>query len=769
MGELGLMGVAIIIVFFIGFAILVVKCFRKAEQGKALVITGFRGTRVKFSGGMVIPVLDRLETVDISVKRIEIERTGKNGLICQDNIRADVRVAFFVRINKTVEDVLQVAESLGCDRASRLETLVELFDAKFSEALKTVGKQFDFTELYTSRERFKEEILQIIGRDLNGYRLEDCAIDYLEQTDLGNLNPDNILDAEGIKKITKLTADQKILANQIEQDRRKTIKKQNVEADEAVLEMERQLAETQEKQRREVASVKARETAETMKVQAEEKQRAEHARIIAEEEIRVAEENKDRQILVAQKNKERTLAIETERVEKERQLQVIERQRFTELATIEKERAVEEERKNIQDVIRERVIVEKAVVTEEEKIKDTKAIAEADRAKKVAVTNAERDAEEALIKRVKEAEALKQASELEAAKKMIEAEAALKASDKEAEARKVLAEALAAEEATMGMAEVHVMEARAKAKEMEGTAEANVLQKKAAAEAAGIEAKAEALRKQGNVEAEVLNKKGEAEAVVLEKTATAKARGEEAHAEAMRKTGEVEAEVLSKKGEAEVVVLSKRRDVEIRTLEEEGNARANVLEKEGFAKANALSKRFEAEAQGIKQKAEAMRTFDEDSRRHEEFRLQLEKDQVVEIKALQIDAEMAKAQAEVLREGLQNANIEIIGGDSAFFDQIAGAVARGKSIDRLVGGSRVLNDVKNTFFNGDPENFSNQVRQLINRFGVSSEDVKNLSIAALVGQLMSRTEDEQSKGMLSGLLKAAESMGISGKPLKSIL
>ena len=39
--------------------------------------------------------------MDISVKRIEIDRHGEEGLICKDNIRADIKVAFFVRVNKT--------------------------------------------------------------------------------------------------------------------------------------------------------------------------------------------------------------------------------------------------------------------------------------------------------------------------------------------------------------------------------------------------------------------------------------------------------------------------------------------------------------------------------------------------------------------------------------------------------------------------------------------------------------------------------------------
>ena len=111
------------------------------------------GTRVSFSGMFVIPVVHRVEYMDISVKRIEIDRRGEQGLICKDNLRADIVVAFFVRVNNTMQDVIKVAQSLGCVRASDRQALVELFDAKFSEALKTVGKQFDFSELYTKRMR----------------------------------------------------------------------------------------------------------------------------------------------------------------------------------------------------------------------------------------------------------------------------------------------------------------------------------------------------------------------------------------------------------------------------------------------------------------------------------------------------------------------------------------------------------------------------------------------------------------------------------------
>ena len=62
--------------------------------------------------------------------------------------------------------------------------MVVLFDALFSEALKTVGKRFDFVQLYDERDKFKAAMLEVIGKDLNGYALVDCAIDFLEQTPL---------------------------------------------------------------------------------------------------------------------------------------------------------------------------------------------------------------------------------------------------------------------------------------------------------------------------------------------------------------------------------------------------------------------------------------------------------------------------------------------------------------------------------------------------------------------------------------------------------
>ena len=213
--------IAVILIAFLGLIFWILSMYKKTVQGVVLLRTGYGGAKVFFNAGIVIPVIHRLEYMDISVKKLEISREGKDGLICKDNMRADIQVAFFVRVNKSVDDIINVGQTIGCQRASDIGTLRELFEAKFSEALKTVGKKFDFIELYEARSEFRQEILNIIGTDLNGYVLDDCAIDYLEQTSLQHLNKDNILDSEGIKKITELTASQNIKANLVRREEEK--------------------------------------------------------------------------------------------------------------------------------------------------------------------------------------------------------------------------------------------------------------------------------------------------------------------------------------------------------------------------------------------------------------------------------------------------------------------------------------------------------------------------------------------------------------------
>ncbi|MCC3763898.1 hypothetical protein K3N28_12570 [Glycomyces sp. TRM65418] len=513
-----LIGLVVGALVFLGVLLMVIRLYRKVAPGQALVVTKLRTRKVSFTSALVLPIIHRAEYMDISVKTIEINRAGKDGLICQDNIRADISITFFVRVNATVDDVLNVAGAIGTKRASDQDTLQELFNAKFAEALKTVGKQLDFTDLYTNRDEFRDRILNVIGTDLNGYSLEDAAIDYLEQTPMDQLDPKNILDAQGIRKITQLTAIEAVTTNEHRRTEEKEIKRQDVEAREAVLELERRQTEAEIRQQREIETLRARESAEVQKVQAEERLKSETARIRTEEATGIQHENRLREIAVAEKNRERVIAVETERIEKDRILEVVGREREEELARIAAQKELEAQKRDIADVVRERIAVEKTVAEQEEGIKRLRATEEAERERQRVIILAEAEAQESLVKDIKAAEAAEAASKHLARQRLTEAEAAQQAAELEARAKIRQAEGDQAIAAAPGLAEVQVREAEADAIEKGGLAEAK------AAEAKGL-AEAEAMAAIGKAEATATAAKGTSEANALREKLVAESAG----------------------------------------------------------------------------------------------------------------------------------------------------------------------------------------------------------------------------------------------------
>ncbi|QNE76337.1 flotillin family protein [Streptomyces finlayi] len=672
-------GVLVAVVLLITLALLfvVTRLFRKVEQGQALIISKTKKVDVTFTGAVVLPVLHKAEVMDISVKTIEIRRTGREGLICQDNIRADIHINFFVRVNKTSEDVVKVAQAIGTQRASDKVAIQEFFAAKFSEALKTVGKQLDFVDLYTKREEFRDRIIRVIGTDLNGYHLDDAAIDFLEQTPMVQLDSANILDAQGIRKITELTAIEHVRTNEFQRTEQKEITRQDVDARETILELERRQAEAEIKQRREVESLRAREEAATARVQEEERLGSQGAFIRTEEQLGIQRENQAREIAVAQKNRERVIAVENERIEKDRMLEVIGRERETELNRIAAMKEVESERREVADVIRERIAVDRTVAEQEESILTLRAVEESERHRRAVIIAAEAEAQEKLVKDIKAAEAAEVSATHLAAEQLTLAEARLKTADMDSKAKLRLAEGIQAESAAAGLAEVQVRDANADVIEKAGRAEAEATGARLRAEAEGARFKALAV-----------------------------AEGTQAQA---------------------------------------------------TADAAMIGEKLKAEAAGLTEKAAAMAALDDASRGHEEYRLRLEAEKEIRLAGLEVQRQVAEAQATVLATGLENADIDIVGGDSVFFDRLVSSISLGKSIDGFVENSQTAQALAGGWLKGD-SSFTDDLTRVLG--SVSTGDVQNLTVSALLMRMMGASSGAPA-GQVQQLLDAARKLGLA--------
>jgi uncharacterized membrane protein YqiK len=691
---------------------------RKIPPGKAGLIVGLGGMRVSFDWMIRVPLLQTLELVDISVKKLEIHRKGKDGLVCKDNIRADISVAFYIRVDATAESVRKVAQMLGSERVSDMAQLRELFEAKFSEALKTAGKQMEFHELFTERIKFREQIQLTIGKDLDGFQLQDVAIDYLEQTPLDQHDPSNVLDSEGIRKITEITQRERVSANEFSQRAQVQVEKENADADIAKREQKRRNEEDTARQTRAINEVKATEEAEARKVIEARRQEVESKRLETEESIRLRQEDMNRAV----QEREYTVRKEKQRLEQEAVQEGeearVRRERTVSLADMDRqvkvaEAAVEVERR------RATVVAEqKAVTQQEEEKRNIEARMTAERVREVTLIEAEMNAKKDQTEKVVASEAQKESernlSEAEKIRTITAAEAAREAALRDAERMQTMADAEARASDRKRHAAVQDAEAIAAREAAKGLAEAKVV--------------------------------------------VARAEARKSEAVAIREVGLAEAEVSKAKGTVQA------ENTQSQAAAEAGGSKAKEL-----AAASGIEARGSAEAKAIQQKAEAMKLLHEAGREHEEFKLRLQKDRDVELAAIHVQRDVAQANAGVVSEALRHAKIDIVGGENDFFEKVVRSIGTGKSVDRMVQNSATLTDIKETFFNGDPERFKTQVRQWVADFGIGTEDLKNLTLSALLVRLAASAGEPALKETIGAALATVQAKGLGGIPARKAL
>ena len=167
-----------------------------------------------------------------------------------------------------------------------------------------------------------------------------------------------------------------------------------------------------------------------------------------------------------------------------------------------------------------------------------------------------------------------------------------------------------------------------------------------------------------------------------------------------------------------------------------------------------------------------MKKLDGVGKEHEEFKLRLEKEKAVDLANIDIQRYIAEAQAMALSEAFKQANIDIVGGEQTFINNIMNAVNRGQTLDRLVNSSENLSDLKKALIgNGNGSNGAGllpKVMDLVNNVGLSTEDIKNLTLASLLVKLQGKV-GASDKGMVAGLLEQVKQLGLGEQKMEKLL
>lgn len=605
-----------VILWLIALAVIVVIgvyllrwLYRRSIKETAFVRTGFGGEKVVINGGaFVIPVLHEMTPVNMNVMRVEVRRGQSNALITRDRMRIDLIAEFFLRVQPSREAVSLAAQTLG-RRAMQPDDIRDLFEGKFSSALRAVAAEMTLEEIHEHRSQFMSRVREQASEALtqNGLELESVALVDLDQTSLEYFDPSNAFDAQGLTQLTETIEMRRKMRNQIEQQTMIEIRNQNLESERRVLEIdreseyarieqERELEVRRATQRAELARERAQRDHEAQQAQLTASEATERARIaqeraIAESRIASEEEIQKREIarrrtLEASELKSRELtekeqialelAIERERINREREREELEvaRRRIVELAEREREIALasknadvvraEAERRQAEivtnvDIERERVARERLL--DEARIERERALQALEIAKRQAFEEAEiaagEEVERARIMTERGIEEARVVRDREIRKLSIERDKTLEL----AELEKAISLAAKSKERSAAIAEAEAARALAIAAEEQAftAREREIAERRKAVEliAAAREAEREHLRLTAKAEAEKAAAESFAEAQRI--AAQAEAEAEVIRAEAAAKKYAVDAEGQRQANEAENLLTNEAR------------------------------------------------------------------------------------------------------------------------------------------------------------------------------------------------------------------
>lgn len=392
---------AIVGIAVVGF--IMTRLYHRTTKGVALVRTGLGGQKVSKDGGLFcFPFMHNIQLVNLGSLSLPVQRGGAEAMITKDNMRIDVKAEFYVSVSPTLEGISTAAQTLGA-RTMNAKELSALIEPKFVDALRSVAAQMELRELHEKRSDFVQKVQNVVSEDLskNGLVLESVSLTGLDQTSLEHFNQNNVFDADGIRRIAESTETRRKERNQIENDNRIAIEEANLAAERRSLEIQRESEFARLEQEREVENRRAAQVAEIATVQAEAERSATMAKISVNEETQRAS---------IQSNQK----LEVERIEAERRSEIVKQEKDIAIATKSREQSQAQA---------EAELARAEAVKASETVKTVVAVEQAERQKKVAIVEAEQNAE------------------MEATAIRILADAELAAADAKAEATKRLADA----------------------------------------------------------------------------------------------------------------------------------------------------------------------------------------------------------------------------------------------------------------------------------------------------------------------------------------
>ena len=389
------------------------RYYAKASLDTALVRTGLGGCRVVTDGGCLsLPILHRVQKVFMGALTLRVSREGQDAVLARDQMRADIAFEFELRVAPTQEGIAAAARTLGSRIVRDGDAIGDVLTGPMVDAIQRAAAARTLEEIHLDRSAYSDDVAEAVESQVAklGLTLVSASLVAVDQNDLSQWNENNAFNAQGMRRLAALVADQRKERVRIETEAEVAVRESRLAQHQRELELQREEREAEIAQQEHLA-----------RLEADAKSREDRAR----DDAALASE---------------TTRIENERRAKAMQVESDEALRKTEMAAI---LALEEDKiANEIQIARKRAEEAEARVVEEEARAKVVLAAESVQARKERAI-AEREREIARLKQEKdlELEGARVQRDVETLLEKARADATVKTREGEAERARMEAEA----------------------------------------------------------------------------------------------------------------------------------------------------------------------------------------------------------------------------------------------------------------------------------------------------------------------------------------
>ncbi|MFT6459863.1 flotillin family protein [Pseudophaeobacter arcticus] len=272
------------------------RFYAKATLDSALVRTGFGGRRVITDGGCIaLPILHQMQKVSMGALNFSISRQGREAVLTRDRMRADVIFGFELRVSPTEEGIATAAQALGHRIARGGDSIHEVLSGALVNAIQNAAALRSLEQIHLDRGGFAEDVATAIDTQAKqlGLTLVSTALISIDQSDQSQLNENNAFNAQGLRRLAELVADQRKERVRIETEAETAVRESRLAQHQRQLQLQCQEREAEIAQQEHFSKLEA--DAKSRQIQAHEiaKLASETARIENETRAKAAQVEQD--------------------------------------------------------------------------------------------------------------------------------------------------------------------------------------------------------------------------------------------------------------------------------------------------------------------------------------------------------------------------------------------------------------------------------------------------------------------------------------------